>query len=89
MKTNLKLSNVVLIYLNITFKCTLRNSTKFELNQYNAINRCLAVTADLLLALADRGFVSILFRYEQINSNTNCPIGSANDSERSISNTNG
>ena len=35
MKTNPELSNVVLIYLNTTFKSTLRNSTKFELNKYN------------------------------------------------------
>ena len=42
---------------------------------YNAINRSLAFTSDLFLALADQGFVWILFRYEQINSNTNCPIG--------------
>ena len=38
MKTNPKLWNVVLIYLNTTFKSTLRNSTKFELNKSNAIN---------------------------------------------------
>ena len=35
MKTNPELSNVLLIYLNTTFKSTLRNSTKFELNKYN------------------------------------------------------
>ena len=42
MKTNPKLRNVVLIYLNTTFKSTLRNSTKFELNKSNAINPILA-----------------------------------------------
>ena len=41
-KTNPKVSNVVLIYLNTTFKSTLRNSTKFELNKSNAINPILA-----------------------------------------------
>ena len=56
MKVNPKLSNVVLIFLNTTFKSTLSNSTKFELNKYNAINRSLAVTADLSLALADEAF---------------------------------
>ena len=42
MKTNPKLWNVVLIYLNTTFKSTLRNSTKFELNKSNPINPILA-----------------------------------------------
>ena len=42
MKTNPKVSNVVLRYLNTTFKSTLRNSTKFELNKNNAINPILA-----------------------------------------------
>ena len=42
MKTNPKLRNVVLIYLNTTFKSTLRNITKFELNKSNAINPILA-----------------------------------------------
>ena len=75
MKINPKLSNVVLIYLNTTFKSTLRNSTKFEFNKYNAINIILAFNADSSSALADHGFFSILFKYEQINNNTNSPIG--------------
>ena len=77
MKTNPKVSNVVLIYLNTTFKSTLKNSTKFDLNKYNAINRILAVNADSFSALADHGFFCILFRYEQNNNNnnTNCPKG--------------
>ena len=49
MKTNPKLSNVVLIYLNNTFKSTLRN-------KYDAINRILAVNADSFSALDDHGF---------------------------------
>ena len=52
MKTNPKVSNEVLIYLNTTFKSTLRNSTKFDLNKYNAINRILAVNADSFSALS-------------------------------------
>ena len=89
MKTNPKLSNVVLINLNTTFKSTLRNSTKFELNKYNAFNRSLGVNADSSSALADHG----LFRfYLNISRRIVIPIvrkESANDSERrSISSTN-
>ena len=79
MKTNPKVSNVVLIYLNTTFKSTLKNSTKFDLNKYNAINRILAVNADSFSALADHGFFAFYlgpFRYKQNNNNnTNCPKG--------------
>ena len=89
MKTNPKLSNVVLIYINTTFKSTLRNSTKFELNKYNAFNRCLAVNADSSSALPDHG----LFRfYLNMSRRIVIPIvikKSANASERrSISSTN-
>ena len=55
MKTSPKLSNVVLIYLNNTFESRLRNSTKFELNKYNLINRILAFNVDSFSALADHG----------------------------------
>ena len=54
---------------------TLRNSTKFEFNKYNAITIILAFNADSSLAWADHALFSILFKYEQINKNTNCPIG--------------
>ena len=84
MKTNPKLSNVVLIYLNNTFESRLRNSTKFELNKYNLINSNLALKADSSSALADQG----LFRfYLDMSRTIIIPIvlkDSANDSERSI-----
>ena len=76
MKTNPKLSNVVLIYLNNTFKSTLRN-------KYNAINRILAVNADSFSALDDHGF----FPFYLDTSRIIILIvlrESANDSERSI-----
>ena len=43
MKTNPNLSNLALLYLHMTFKSTLRNSTKFELNKNNAINPILVL----------------------------------------------
>ena len=85
MKTNPKLSSVVLIYLNNTFKSTLRNSTKFELNKYNAINRILAVNADSFSALDDHGFFPFYLDTSRII--VIIPIflkESANDSEQSI-----
>ena len=88
MKTNPKVSNVVLIYLNTTFKSTLRNST--DLNKYNAINRILAVNADSFSALADHGFFAFYLDMSRIR--IIIPIvlkESANDAERSIKNTNG
>ena len=91
MKTNPKVSNVVLIYLNTTFKSTLKNSTKFDLNKYNAINRILAVNADSFSALADHGFFAFYLDMSRIIIII-IPIvlkESANDSERSIKNTNG
>ena len=92
MKTNPKVSNVVLIYLNTTFKSTLKNSTKFDLNKYNAINRILAVNADSFSALADHGFFAFYLDMSRIIIIIIIPIvlkESANDSERSIKSTNG
>ena len=78
MKTNPKLRNVVLIYLNNTFKSTLRN-------KYDAINRILAVNADSFSALDDHGFFPFYLDTSRII--IIIPIvlkESANDSERSI-----
>ena len=85
MKTNRKLSNVVLIYLNTTFQSTLRNSAKFEVNKYNAINKILAVNADSFSALADHGFYPFYLDMSRIR--TLIPIvltESAKNPERSI-----
>ena len=74
MKNNPKLSNVVVIYLNNTFESRLGNSTKFELNKYNLINRILAFNVDSFSAFADHG-VFPFFLDEKNKNNTNCPKG--------------
>ena len=51
MKTNPKLSNVVLLYLNTTFKSTLRNSTK-EQYKNNAINSVLVLRTVATIVIA-------------------------------------
>ena len=58
MKTNPQLSNVELLYLNTTFKSTLRNSTKFELNKKNAINPIL-VSRTVTTIVIDHTFLRI------------------------------
>ena len=77
MKTNPKLSNLVLIYLNNTFKSTLRN-------KYDAINRILAVNADSCSALDDHGFFPFYLDTSRIIIKPFVLKESANDSERSI-----
>ena len=77
MKTNPKLSNLVLIYLNNTFKSTLRN-------KYDAINRILAVNADSFSALDDHGFFPFYLDTSRIIIKPFVLKESANDSERSI-----
>ena len=77
MKTNPKLSNLVLIYLNNTFKSTLRN-------KYDAINRILAVNADSFSALDDHGFFPFYLDTRRIIIKPFVLKESANDSERSI-----
>ena len=77
MKTNPKISNLVLIYLNNTFKSTLRN-------KYDAINRILAVNADSFSALDDHGFLPFYLDTSRIMIKPFVLKESANDSERSI-----
>ena len=61
MKTNPKLNNVVLVYLNTTFQSILRNRTKFELNNNNKMNSILAFNAISFSAFVDHGFFNSIY----------------------------